>query len=74
MPLEAEEEAPPTAPYRNSMTLVVSYIHTCMVLLAGPVVARGMVTNYWTFRIRLGALPVTTYVTLPVVPVARSSQ
>ena len=41
--------------------------------LAGPVVLRGIVTNHCTFKMRLGAAPVTTYVTLPVVPVAMSS-
>ena len=60
MPFEAEVELPPTEPYLNSIAPVVSYSHTCIVLLAAPVVLRGMVTNHCTTKILLGAVPFTT--------------
>ena len=61
-------------PYRNSILLEVSYSHSWKVELAGPVLFHGMVTSHCTFKMRLGAVPVTTDLTLPLDPVARSSQ
>lgn len=46
IPTDAELVAPPTLPYRNSITFVDSYNQACIVLFAAPVVLRGIVTNH----------------------------